>query len=161
MRFIPDLHVHSRYSRATSADMSPEALWRWAQIKGISVIGTGDFTHPVYRQELREQLEPTGKGLLRLRKNLLSDVPESCRADLFFLLSAEISCIYRKGGKTRKVHAVVLVPGLQEAERISARLSKIGNLGSDGRPILGMDVKDLLQIVLDGSPDAMLVPAHA
>ncbi len=162
MRFIADLHIHSRYSRATSRDMSPEALWKWAQLKGISVIGTGDFTHPQWLRELREKTDEEGNGLLALKNKFRKeDVPDSCRADLFFLLSAEISCIYKKNGKTRKVHAVILAPSFDDAERINAGLSKIGNLSSDGRPILGLDVKELLKIVLDSSPSSILVPAHA
>ena len=142
--------------------MSPEALWRWAQLKGITVIGTGDFTHPLWLRELDDKLEPAGNGLLRLKTGLRSgDVPESCRADVFFLLSAEISCIYSKKGKTRKVHALVFAPDFRDVARINAALSKIGNLSSDGRPILGLDAKELLRIVLNESEGSLLVPAHA
>lgn len=162
MRFIADLHIHSRYSRATSKEMSPEALWKWAQIKGISVIGTGDFTHPQWLRELKEKAETEGNGLLTLKKKFRrEDVPASCRADVFFLLTAEISCIYRKNEKTRKIHAVVLAPSFDDAERINRALSRIGNLSADGRPILGLDAKELLRIVLDSSSSSLLVPAHA
>jgi uncharacterized protein (TIGR00375 family) len=162
MRFIADLHIHSRYSRATSRDMSPEALWRWAQLKGISAIGTGDFTHPEWTRELRDKLEPAGNGLFLLKKALHSpEVPASCRAEVFFLLSSEISCIYSKGGKVRRVHSIVFAPGFEDGERISKALSKVGNLKSDGRPILGLDAKELLKIVTESSPGAMFVPAHA
>jgi uncharacterized protein (TIGR00375 family) len=162
MSFIADLHIHSRYSRATSGDMTPEGIWTWAQIKGVSVIGTGDFTHPGWMRELEEKLEPAGNGLFLLRKGFHRDtVPASCRAEVHFLLSAEISCIYRKNGRTRKVHALVFAPDIDAAKRISAALGSIGNLASDGRPILGLDAKELLKIVLDTSPDAMVVPAHA
>ncbi len=162
MRFIADLHIHSRYSRATSKDMTPEVLWKWAQLKGISVIGTGDFTHPQWLRELKEKTEPTGSGLLTLKKEFWKkDVPLSCRADVFFLLSSEISCIYRKNEKTRKIHSVVLSPSFEDVERINTALSRIGNLSADGRPVLGLDAKDLLSIVLDSSPSSLLVPAHA
>jgi uncharacterized protein (TIGR00375 family) len=162
MRFIADLHVHSHYSRATSKDMSPEGIWKWAQLKGITVIGTGDFTHPQWSKELNEKLEPLNNGLFRLKNEFQSDdVPESCKADVFFILSAEISCIYSKKGRTRKVHSVILVPDFADAARINLSLSKIGNLKSDGRPILGLDAKELLKIVLDASPDALFIPAHA
>ncbi|MBI5639928.1 MAG: DNA helicase UvrD [Nitrospirae bacterium] len=162
MRFIGDLHIHSRYSRATSRDMSPESLWRWAQIKGITVIGTGDFTHPQWFSELGEKLEPSGNGLFSLKEKFRTDgVPASCRADVFFMLSAEISCIYRKNDRTRKIHSLLFVPDFASAARISASLSKIGNLAADGRPILGLDAKELLKITLDASSDAMLIPAHA
>jgi PHP family Zn ribbon phosphoesterase len=161
MRMIADLHVHSRYSRATSADMSPEGLWKWAQLKGVTVIGAGDFTHPEWFKELSEKLEPQGNGLFSLRKELRGDgVPGSCKRDVAFLLSVEVSCIYRKNEKTRKVHCVILAPDLPSAARISVALSKIGNIRSDGRPILGLDAKELLRITLDASPDAMFIPAH-
>jgi uncharacterized protein (TIGR00375 family) len=162
MRFITDLHVHSHYSRATSKDMCPEGIWKWAQLKGITAIGTGDFTHPGWLRELDEKLEPGGDGLFELREEFRpKDVPASCRADVRFILSAEISCIYSKNGKTRKVHSIVLAPDFASAARLNIALSKIGNLRSDGRPILGLDAKELLRITLDASPDAMLIPAHA
>lgn len=162
MRFIADLHVHSHYSRATSKDMSPEGIWKWAQLKGITVIGTGDFTHPQWLKELQKKLEPAAKGLFTLKKKYqLDGVPDSCKADVYFILSAEISCIYRKNEKTRKVHAVVLSPDIASAARLNASLSKIGNLKSDGRPILGLDAKELLRLTLDASPDNLFIPAHA
>jgi uncharacterized protein (TIGR00375 family) len=162
MRFIADLHVHSKYSRATSQDMSPEGIWKGAQLKGITVIGTGDFTHPAWFRELNEKLEPAGNGLFLLRKeHRAADIPASCRADVSFILSAEISCIYRKNGRTRKIHAVVLAPDLPAAAKINLALARIGNLSADGRPILGLDAKELLRIVLDASPDALFIPAHA
>lgn len=142
--------------------MSPESIWKWAQLKGITVIGTGDFTHPKWLNELKEKLDPAGTGLFRLKKEFLSDdIPDSCKADVFFLLTAEISCIYSKNGKTRKIHSIIFAPDFSDASKINSALSKIGNLHSDGRPILGLDAKELLKIVLDASPDAMLVPAHA
>ncbi|GAB4387345.1 MAG: endonuclease Q family protein [Thermodesulfovibrionales bacterium] len=162
MRFIADLHVHSRHSRATSAEMTPEGLWRWAQLKGIKVVGTGDFTHPAWLEELEEKLEPASGGLFALKKKYRpGGVPESCRAEVFFMLQAEVSSIYRKGGRTRKVHSILLVPGLKEAREVGRRLAAIGNTASDGRPILGLDAKLLLRMVLEVSGDAMLIPAHA
>jgi uncharacterized protein (TIGR00375 family) len=162
MRLIADLHIHSRYSRATSTDMSPESIWRWAQLKGISVIATGDFTHPGWFAELNEKLEPAGNGLFTLKRpSPAHPIPDSCKGDVFFLLSAEISCIYRKNGKTRKIHSLLYVPDFGSAARLTTALSKIGNLAADGRPILGLDAKRLLEIALEASPDALLVPAHA
>jgi len=165
MRFIADLHVHSRYSRATSREMGPEGLWRWSQLKGIRVVGTGDFTHPKYFRELQDKLQPAEKGLFRLKKSfqadISEDIPVSCRSDVSFMLQAEVSSIYSKGGRTRKVHSILLAPGFREAGAINYRLSKIGNLASDGRPILGLDAARLLELVLDASPEAMVVPAHA
>ena len=162
MRFVADLHVHSRYSRATSADMVPAGMWRWAQLKGITVLGTGDFTHPGWFKDLTGMLEPADSGLFVLKKELRANgVPESCRAEVFFLLSAEISCIYRKNDRTRKVHALLFAPDFTTAARIGLALSRIGNIGSDGRPILGIDAKELLRITLDASPEAIFIPAHA
>lgn len=162
MQFIADLHIHSRYSRACSRDLTPENLCRWGQLKGINVIGTGDFTHPLWVEELQEKLEPADNNLLILKKGLWPDnVPQSCRGEVNFLLSTEISCIYKKDGKTRKVHALVFVPDFASALRLNSALAKIGNIRSDGRPILGLDARILLEMVLDVSPTAMLVPAHA
>lgn len=162
MRFIADLHIHSKYSRATSRDMSLESLWRWAQLKGISVIGTGDFTHPKWFHELKEKLHIDNYNTLSLKENYQdSNVPLSCRSEVRFILTSEISCIYSKNGKTRKVHSLVFVPDFQAASKIIDALSKIGNLSSDGRPILGLDAKTLLKIVFDVTEDAMFVPAHA
>jgi len=162
MRFIADLHIHSKHSRATSKDMSPEAIWKWAQIKGIRVVGTGDITHPGWLKELSEKIEPTGNGLFKLKEEYEPNgVPESCKGEVSFILSAEISSIYRKNDKTRKVHSLILVPDFSDAARINLVLSRIGNLKADGRPILGLDALELLKIVMDVSPSAVFIPAHA
>jgi uncharacterized protein (TIGR00375 family) len=162
MRFIADLHLHSKYSRATSRDMSPENIWKWAQRKGIAVVGTGDFTHPEWLRELKKKLEILDNKLFILRKEYQTgDVPLSCRSEIFFMLTAEISCIYSKNGKVRKIHCLILAPDFSSADKINAALSRIGNLSSDGRPILGLDAKILLKILLDTDSDIMLVPAHA
>ena len=165
MKYIADLHIHSHYSRSTSKDMNIVALTKWSQLKGTQVIGTGDFTHPKWFSELREQLEPAEPGLYRLKpkfeKEIQYEVPESCRNNMRFLLSVEISTIYKKNDRVRKVHSLVNAPSLEAAAKINARLGKIGNIKSDGRPILGLDTKELLKIVLDASEDCMLIPAHA
>jgi DNA helicase-2/ATP-dependent DNA helicase PcrA len=162
MKFTADLHVHSRYSRATSRDMSPEELARWARLKGIALLGTGDFTHPAWRAELREKLEPAAPGLYRLRDRAAApSVPASCAGDVFFMYQAEISSIYKKDGRTRKVHSLLYAPDADVADEIAARLDRIGNIRSDGRPILGLDARALLALALDVSPECMLIPAHA
>jgi uncharacterized protein (TIGR00375 family) len=162
MRFIADLHIHSKYSRATSKDMSPEAIWKWAQIKGIGVVGTGDFTHPGWLKELSEKIELSGNGLFKLKKEYESNgVPELCKSEVSFILSAEISCIYRKNDRTRKVHSLILVSDFSDAARINLALSRIGNLKADGRPILGLDALELLKTVMDLCPSAVFIPAHA
>jgi uncharacterized protein (TIGR00375 family) len=165
MRLIADLHIHSKYSRACSKSLEPQMLYRWCQLKGITVLGTGDFTHPAWFDQLQQELEPAEAGLYQLRGELARrqdrDVPQSCRAPVRFLLESEISCIYKKGGKVRKVHHLVFAPSFAVAGRIQKRLGEIGNIRSDGRPILGLDSRELLAIVREASPEAYLVPAHA
>lgn len=165
MYFLADLHIHSPYSRATSKDMELETLNRWAQLKGLTVIGTGDFTHPRWFSNLRKKLKETGDGLYRLKDEYRAlgneGVPQSCCREIRFILSSEVSCIYSKGGRTRKAHHLILSPTFKAAARVNESLSRIGNLGADGRPILGLDSKILLRIVLDASADNLLIPAHA
>jgi uncharacterized protein (TIGR00375 family) len=161
MRFIADLHIHSRFSRATSPDMSLENLWKWAQIKGISVIGTGDFTHPKWYQEIKEKLYFSDNNLFKLNDNNNRVIPRSCSGEVSFMLTAEVSCIYSKNGKVRKVHSLIFAPDLAVVSKINTALAGIGNIASDGRPILGLDAKKLLKIVMDISEDAFVVPAHA
>ena len=164
MRFYADLHIHSKYSRATSKDCDLENLAYWGRKKGISVIGTGDFTHPAWIGEIKEKLVPAEPGLFRLRddidKAVAARLPASCRGDTRFMLSVEISTIYKKGDKTRKIHHLIYTPTIEQAEHINRRLEKIGNIRSDGRPILGLDSRHLLEIVLDAGDDCYLVPAH-
>ncbi len=161
MNYIADLHVHSPFSRATSKDCSPAGLYSWARIKGIQVIGSGDFTHPAWRQRLKDDLEPAEEGFFRLRNENIPLLTQPLKADpVRFILSAEISCIYKRHGSVRKVHNLVYVPDFASADRISTRLAGIGNIKSDGRPILGLDSHDLLEIVLEEAPDGFLVPAH-
>lgn len=167
MKFIADLHIHSRHSRATSPAMTPETLWKWSQIKGIKVLGTGDFTHPQWLNELKEKLDDCGNGLFKLKTQYHSTepaaekFPQSCASDVFFMLTAEISCIYGKNGRTRKIHSIITAPDFETVEKINSKLSKIGNLSADGRPILGLDAKKLLGFTLDASENTMLIPAHA
>jgi DNA helicase-2/ATP-dependent DNA helicase PcrA len=162
MKVIADLHVHSRFSRATARNLDLPNMALWARKKGLRVVGTGDFTHPGWRAELREGLEEAEPGLLRLRDGHGGRVgpPAACEGPVSFVLSAEVSTIYKKGERTRKVHHVVLAPHLDGAEEIARRLARIGNLASDGRPILGLDSRDLLEIVLESGEGCALVPAH-
>ena len=149
--YIADLHIHSKYSRATSKELEPEQLDAWARRKGIGLVGTGDFTHPAWRAELRDKLTPAEEGFYTLKG--AHDGPR-------FVVTGEISTIYKKDGKVRKVHSLILLPGLEAAETLSRRLEAIGNLHSDGRPILGLDCRDLLEITLESCPDAVFIPAH-
>lgn len=157
--FVADLHIHSRFSRATSRECDAPHLDWWARRKGIELLGTGDFTHPAWRQELREQLIPTGDGLYTLREELrlAGEAPGETPC---FVVTGEISSIYKRGGKTRKVHNLILLPSLEAADELSARLEAIGNIHSDGRPILGLDSRDLLELTLETCPDAEFIPAH-
>ena len=151
MPIYADFHIHSHYSRATSHDMDLKHLDQWAKTKGINILGTGDFTHPGWLSELKEKLEPQEEGFFKLRNS---------NTDTRFILTSEISCIYSKGGRTRKIHLVIFAPSFKEIDKINTQLSWIGNLKSDGRPILGLDAKELLKIVLDTSKDCLVVPAH-
>lgn len=164
MAFYADLHIHSKYSRATSKNCDLKHLAYWARKKGITVIGTGDFTHPVWQAELKEQLVPAEPGLFRLRPELEKEVaqmlPSACQGTTRFMLSVEISTIYKKGDKTRKIHHLLYAPDFSAVERVTERLSKIGNVKSDGRPILGLDSRHLLEITLESDPGSYLVPAH-
>ena len=158
---IADLHIHSRYARATSADCTPQALELWARRKGIGLLGSGDFTHPLWRRELSEQLAPAEEGLYRLKDELRLQGAGPWAGDApRFVISGEISSIYKQGGKVRKVHNLILLPSLEDAARLSARLEQIGNLHSDGRPILGLSSRDLLEITLECSDQAIFIPAH-
>jgi len=165
MSFIADLHIHSRYSRAVSKDMIPESLYRWAQLKGITVVGTGDFTHPAWFTELQEKLEPAEPGLYRLKPDLAKkvdgEIPELCRAEVRFLLTSEISSIYKRHERTRKVHNMIYAPSFTAVASINEKLARIGNIRSDGRPILGLDSEELLRIMLERAPESLFVPAHA
>lgn len=164
MRYYADLHIHSKYSRACSKDCDIEHLTWWARRKGITVVGTGDFTHPAWFAHLKEVLEPAEPGLFRLRpdieRSLDRSLPPACSGAVRFMLSVEISTIYKYGDYTRKVHHLCYMPDFAAAEEFNRRLGAIGNLGSDGRPILGLDSRDLLEIVLESGDGAYLVPAH-
>ena len=161
MKIIADLHIHSRFSMATSKEGTPENLDFWARKKGISLIGTGDFTHPVWREELKERLVSEGNGLYRLKDAYVKEESRKFPGEgTRFVVSGEISSIYKKNGKTRKVHNVILLPSLEAADAMAQRLEKIGNIHSDGRPILGLDSHDLLEMMLDVCPEGILIPAH-
>ncbi len=157
--YICDLHIHSRFSRATSKDCDAAHLDFWARRKGIALLGTGDFTHPAWRKELNEQLTLVDDGVYTLKEEFL--LPNAMPGPApRFVITGEISCIYKRFGKTRKVHNVILLPSLQAAEELSAKLEAVGNIHSDGRPILGMDSRDLMELTLETCPQAEFIPAH-
>jgi len=162
--FYADLHVHSKYSRATSRDADLQHMAIWARRKGVTLLGTGDFTHPQWFAELQRDLVPAEPGLFRLRDELEravdKETPQACAQTVRFVLQVEISTIYKRGERTRKVHHLIYVPGWQQAELLIQKLSKIGNLKSDGRPILGLDSRHLLEIALECGEGCYLVPAH-
>ncbi|GAA4196748.1 hypothetical protein GCM10022252_44590 [Streptosporangium oxazolinicum] len=165
MRFHADLHIHSKYARACSRDSDLEHLTWWARRKGVALMGTGDFTHPTWFEHLRENLVPAEPGLFRLREEIdleaLGPPPAGVApGQVRFMLSTEISTIYRRGERTRKIHHLVYMPGFDEAAAFNARLDRIGNLSADGRPILGMDSRALLEVTLSSGDGAYLVPAH-
>jgi uncharacterized protein (TIGR00375 family) len=152
MRFIADFHLHSKFSRATSRDMEVETVARWGKKKGISLLGTGDFTHPTYFAELKSKLVPTGNGLFDLRKGEKS---------VKFILTTEVSNIYSQGGKVRRIHTLIFAPSFEVAEAIRSKLGNLGKLSSDGRPIFSFSAKELLKMILDISADCLVIPAHA
>ncbi len=159
MFFYADLHIHSKYSRATSKSCNLEELAIWAQKKGLSVISTGDFTHPAWFAEIQEKLIPAGNGVFNLRPDIEKEIFKTS-TPVRFVLSVEISTIYKKGDKTRKVHHVVFVPDMEAAGRFRDKLGAIGNIKSDGRPILGLDSRDLLEIALESGEGSYIIPAH-
>ncbi len=163
-KIVADLHIHSHFSRATSRNLDFEHLSHWAQLKGVHLVGTGDIAHPGWLQEMKQKLEPAEEGLFRLKDEyadaVQSTVPAACQRDVRFMLAGEVSNIYKKNGKVRKIHHVLFAPSLAAVEVLQARLEKIGNIRSDGRPILGLDSHDLLEIVLETDPQAYLIPAH-
>ncbi len=164
MEFIADIHVHSKFSRATARDLDLEHLFIAARQKGITLVGTGDITHPAWVEEISGKLIPAEPGLFRLKPEiegaLQAEIPAACAGEVRFVLQGEISNIYKKGERTRKNHQVVLLPDLEAARRFNGKLDAIGNITSDGRPILGLDARDLLEILLDVSDEAILIPAH-
>lgn len=147
MEFIADFHIHSRYSRATSRDMDVKHIAEWAKIKGITLMGTGDFTHHLWLQELKANLEDLGNGLFKHK-------------DIYFILTAEVSSIYSKKGKTYRIHNLIFAPSLKTVEKINETLGRQGNLASDGRPILGLDAEEIARIVFDIDENCMVVPGH-
>ncbi len=147
MRIIADLHLHSKFSRATSRDMDVENLAKWCGLKGITLVGTGDFTHPVWLRELKAKLKPTGHGLFTHKTQ-------------HFMLTVEVSNIYPQAGRLRKIHNVILAPSFEVVDRINAVLARFGSLMADGRPTLSLPSDKLVEYVMEISPQCMVIPAH-
>jgi len=186
MRVVADLHIHSKYSRATSKDMNIDSLSSWAKKKGINLLGTGDFTHPGWLGEIKSKLIQGENGFLSPKDDILPatnayERNNSChyiaggvsssarrnkircgsnRDDVDFILTAEVSSIYSQGGRVRKIHNIIFAPGIDSAEKISKKFGEKGNIWSDGRPIFGMSARDVVTLVLDVDPEAFVVPAH-
>ena len=151
MKIIADFHIHSKYSRATSPKMDLEHIFESAKEKGITIVGTGDFTHPEWFNNLKNKLEPAEKGLYKLK---------GTDGSVRFIITGEISNMYKRHGKGRRIHSLIILPSLESAEKINNILSSQGNIKSDGRPILGMDTEELLKIIIDVAPKALFIPAH-
>jgi len=165
MKYIGDFHIHSHYSIATSKQLIPEYLEYWAALKGIKVVGTGDFSHPGWIKELKDKLEPAEPGLFKLKKEYrlkeTKDLSSIFDTEIRFILTAEISNIYKKNDKVRKVHNIIFAPSYNVVEDIQKSIQDLGgNITSDGRPILGLDSKDLLQLCLDASNEIFFIPSH-
>jgi len=154
MEFIADFHIHSKYSRATSKNMDVKNISEWAKLKGITLMGTGDFTHHLWLEELKNNLEDLGNGLFKYPAG------RQAGKDVYFILSAEISSIYSKKGRGYRIHNMVLAPSFNTVDKINETLSRYGNLASDGRPILGMDAQDLARIIFDIDENCMIIPGH-
>jgi uncharacterized protein (TIGR00375 family) len=157
--WVADLHIHSHFSMATSKECTPGNLHRWAGLKGVSLVGSGDFTHPGWRTELRDNLIPAEAGFYRLKDLPGQEIPG--QPEVRFVVSGELSTIYKKNGRVRKVHHLVLLPSLEDADRISDKLEQLGmNIRADGRPILGLDSHRLLELILEACPEVIFIPAH-
>ncbi len=149
---ICDLHLHSKYARACSKKISLEEIDKWSKIKGIDIVGTADFTHPLWFKEIESKLEEVSSGLYRLKGS---------KSGVLFMLTTEISCIYSQGGKTRRLHICVWAPNFDFVRKLNQDLTARGcKLGSDGRPIIGMSAKELLKICLSIDPNHITIPAH-
>ncbi len=154
MKVFLDGHIHSRYSRATSQDMTISNIARYAQLKGLNVVGTGDFTHPLWLKELKENLvEENESGLYSVKGKE--------KFKVLFMITTEVNTVFEFEGKTKRVHHVIWTPSIQTAEQINEKLSRYGSLESDGRPTLSMTPPELVEIVLDVSKDNVIFPAHA
>ena len=146
--FIADLHIHSKYSRATSKDMEMRSLAKWAKIKGISMLGTGDFTHPLWLAELKKTLVEEDEGVYSY-------------GGVYFMLTAEVSNIYFKTGRTRKVHNIIIARNFNIVDEINKILGEYGSLESDGRPILGLECEKMAKMLFAVDPQLLIIPAHA
>jgi len=160
MKFFADIEIHSKYARAVSPQMLLENLALWAVKKGLQVLGTGDFTHPSWFADIKNKLEPAELGLFKLKKQFCDLKQPFDQQKTRFILSGEISCIYGKNGRTRRVHHLVYAPTIEAAGKINTKLSWVGKLASDGRPIIGIDSKELFKILLEADKDCALIPAH-
>ncbi len=147
-KIVADLHLHSAYARATSKNLNFDSLTDWAKIKGIDLLSSADFTHPAWFAETKSKLQENGSGLLAYK-------------DSKFILGAEVSCIFSQGGKLRRVHLLLYVPSIEVAVKVNQELGKRGKLASDGRPILGLSARTVLEIILEADPNSIMIPAHA
>ncbi|MBU1130590.1 endonuclease Q family protein [Patescibacteria group bacterium] len=153
MPYICDLHIHSKYSRACSKELTLENIDKWAKLKGIDIIGTGDFTHPAWFNDIENQLEEAKSGLYKFKG---SD------SGTLFMLTTELSCIYKQGGKARRLHICILAPNIDFVKKLIKELKDRGcNLAADGRPIIGLSAKELLKICLEIDENHLTIPAHA
>ncbi|MGE4358039.1 MAG: endonuclease Q family protein, partial [Candidatus Omnitrophota bacterium] len=147
MRIVADFHIHSKYSRATSRDMDLDHLVESARLKGINLLGTGDFTHFLWCEELRHKLQPFRYGIFEYK-------------GIKFVLTTEVSNIYLQNGRMRRIHNIIFAPTFEIVDKINESLARYGNLSSDGRPILSLSAENLVELILSISKDCLIVPAH-
>ncbi|MDR3204948.1 MAG: UvrD-helicase domain-containing protein, partial [Deltaproteobacteria bacterium] len=152
-KFFADLHIHSRFSRATSKALTLENINLWAGYKGLNLVGTGDMTHPQWLKEIEENLVPGDDGFYGLKDG-------AGVGGARFVLTGEVSAIYKHSGRTRKIHLLVVAPNLEAAINFSQALGRLGNIKSDGRPILGLKARDILEVALNCHPEMQVIPAH-
>lgn len=160
MRIIADFHIHSKYARATSKFLDLPLIDKWARIKGINLIGTGDFTHPAWSGEMKKYLEPAENGFYTLKPEVSTADPQFAKEKVYFVPTAEIATIYTQGGKGRRLHTVLMVPDLEAVAKINEKLGRSFNIRSDGRPIIGLSAKDLARVILEIEPRSLIIPAH-
>ncbi len=164
---IVDFHIHSKFARATSKDSDLEHFELWCKLKGIDICSVADFTHPVWFAELRHKLEETSSGMYSLKKNVQRLRPQDVIGgrlphdkEVRFIFATEISSIYKKNGRARRIHTVIVAPSMEVAGKINVRLDTVGNLKHDGRPILGLDVRNLAELCLEIDERCLIIPAH-
>ncbi len=164
MQYVSDLHLHSKYSRAVSPQMTLPVMSEFAKRKGLNILTASDWTHTIWFKEIQGLLEDAGEGVYKIKNPHSASsgqAKSNLKDDVLFLLSTEVSSIYKQGDKLRRIHSLVFVPSFEVAEKVIRELLKKGcNLSADGRPIIGLSAKNLLEMILSIDERCMLIPCH-